>query len=287
MALALSAIVFPTPPALIEAWVLLGLALPFLAGVWGAACLYEGFVGFADTIAVSCRQSRECFLRRLILAWCGCYTLVTPLMIYTLWNHFSGGSRSGVKVAATVRRGATMRIQETIAFYLLFGAGVAAAMLLSSERRPFAERFFTTISAVIFWPLYLPLLLSRPATAAKLLADQNEPLDEMAAAIARVNTELDAALSSLDGWAEDVLVSERGRMTELRTALIAHAARIRSMDALWLDHPCPQRIELSLPTERRPYRGSGRRAGRSSPAKRSGPIAECGPSGGRPPAIAR
>ncbi len=125
-----------------------------------------------------------------------------------------------------------MRIQETIVFYLLFGAGVAGAMLLSSERRPFAERFFTTISAALFWPLYLPLLLSGPATAAKLPADQHEPLDEMAAAIARVNTELDAALSSLDGWAEDVLVSERGRMTELRTALIAHAARIRSMDAL-------------------------------------------------------
>jgi hypothetical protein len=125
-----------------------------------------------------------------------------------------------------------MRIQETIAFYLLFGAGVAGAMLLGFERRSFAERFFTTISAALFWPLYLPLLLSRPATPAKLSAAQNEPLDEMAAAIARVNTELDAALSSLDGWAEDVLVSERGRMTELRTALISHAARIRSMDAL-------------------------------------------------------
>jgi len=90
MALALSAIVFPTPPALIEAWVLLGLALPFLAGVWGAVCLYEGFIGFADTIPAACRQSRQCFLRRLIVAWCGCYTLVTPLMIYTLWIHFAG-----------------------------------------------------------------------------------------------------------------------------------------------------------------------------------------------------
>ena len=92
MALALSAIVFPTPPALVEAWVLLGLALPFLAGVWGAGCLYEGFVGFSDTIPASCRKNRECFLRRLILTWCGCYTFVTPLMIYTLWNHFSGAA---------------------------------------------------------------------------------------------------------------------------------------------------------------------------------------------------
>ena len=90
MALALSAIVFPTPPALVEAWVLLGLALPFLAGVWGAMCLYEGFICFADTIPAACRESRRCFLRRLILTWSGVYTFVTPLMIYTLWNHFSG-----------------------------------------------------------------------------------------------------------------------------------------------------------------------------------------------------
>ena len=90
MALALSAIVFRVSPATVEAWVGLGLALPFLAGVWGAACLYEGFVGFADTMPSACRADRECFLRRLILAWCGCYTLVTPLMIYTLWNYFAG-----------------------------------------------------------------------------------------------------------------------------------------------------------------------------------------------------
>jgi hypothetical protein len=86
MALALSAIVFNTAPSLVESWVMLGLALPFFAGVWGATCLYEGFVGLADTIPAACRTDRTCFLRRLILAWCGCYTLVTPLMIYTLWN---------------------------------------------------------------------------------------------------------------------------------------------------------------------------------------------------------
>ena len=56
-----------------------------------------------------------------------------------------------------------MRIQETIVFYLLLGGGVAGAMLPTAERRPFAERFFTTISASLFWPLYLPLLLSGPA----------------------------------------------------------------------------------------------------------------------------
>lgn len=91
MTLALSAIVFPASGELVEAWVVLGLSLPFLAGMWGAACLYEGFVGMADTIPAECRTSRACFLRRLIFTWCGCYTLVTPLMIYTLWSYFAGG----------------------------------------------------------------------------------------------------------------------------------------------------------------------------------------------------
>ena len=90
VALALSAIVFPSPEELIQSWVILGLTLPFLAGLWGAVCLYQGFVCLADTIPAQHRSRRECFLRRLILAWCGCYTFVTPLMIYTLWNHLGG-----------------------------------------------------------------------------------------------------------------------------------------------------------------------------------------------------
>jgi len=125
-----------------------------------------------------------------------------------------------------------MRLQETIAFYLLLGAGVAVAMLLNAERSTIVERLFLAITASLFWPLYVPLLLSRPAAPAGSLAERSEPSDDMAAAIAQVNTELDAALSSLDGWVENVLESERGRLSELRTALVAHAARIRAMDAL-------------------------------------------------------
>ncbi len=125
-----------------------------------------------------------------------------------------------------------MRLQETIAFYLLLGGGVAVAMLLNAERRTFADKLFLAITASLFWPLYLPLLLSRPAATAELAADQSEPKDDMAAAIAQVNTELDAALSSLDGWVENVLESEQGRLSELRTALVAHAARICAMDVL-------------------------------------------------------
>ena len=143
-----------------------------------------------------------------------------------------------------------MRLQETIAFYLLIGMGVAAAMLLNAERRTITDRVFVAITAAFFWPLYLPLLLSPPATAAKLPADNGEPLDEMAAAIALVNTELDAALSSLDGWVENVLESERGRLSELRTALVAHAARIRAMDAL-LASAAPAAIVAGETSDRR------------------------------------
>jgi len=67
----------------------LGLALPFVAGLWGMWSLYEGFVLLVDTLPAERRCSRECFLRRLILAWSCCYTAVTPVMIYTLWHTFS------------------------------------------------------------------------------------------------------------------------------------------------------------------------------------------------------
>lgn len=123
-----------------------------------------------------------------------------------------------------------MRLQETIAFYLLVGVGVAAALLLDSRRRGRLENLLLVLSAVLFWPMYLPLVLSRPAAETARVETPNPPCDEMAQAIARVNSELDAALSSLDGWAENVLESERGRLGELRLALVAHAARIRSMD---------------------------------------------------------
>lgn len=54
----------------------------------------------------------------------------------------------------------------------------------------------------------------------------------MAAAIARVDVELDTALSSLDGWAENVLAREKDRLVDLRAALASQAARIREMDVL-------------------------------------------------------
>lgn len=73
----------------VERAIYLGLLLPFVAGLWGVRTLYVGICSLADTIEHRRRQNRECFLQRLVLCWCTCYTAVAPLMIYWLWFHFS------------------------------------------------------------------------------------------------------------------------------------------------------------------------------------------------------
>lgn len=89
VAISLTALVFPNFVGLPMFWSAMGLLLPFIAGLWGAFDLYQGFVGLADTMPESHRCHRECFLRRLIFAWCGCFTFVTPVVIYSLWDLLS------------------------------------------------------------------------------------------------------------------------------------------------------------------------------------------------------
>lgn len=126
-----------------------------------------------------------------------------------------------------------MQLREALLCYLLVGTAVAVAAYLTEERSRRTERAFVTMTAWLFWPLYLPLLLSRRrAEAAKSAEPPAEPVDSLSAAIAQVDDELNAALSSLDGWAENVLARERDRLGELKIALSTQAARIREMDAL-------------------------------------------------------
>jgi hypothetical protein len=89
VAATLNTLIYTDNHALRVMLVSLGLLLPFIAGLWGALSLYRGFIGLADTIPAEFRRDRACLLRRLILAWSGCYTFVTPLVIYTLWQHLS------------------------------------------------------------------------------------------------------------------------------------------------------------------------------------------------------
>jgi hypothetical protein len=86
VAVVLGMIVFRAPVDVMEVVLNAGLALPFLAGLWGVWSVYRGFQGHADSLPPCRRERRGCFLRRLTFAWAAVYSAVTPVMIYTLWN---------------------------------------------------------------------------------------------------------------------------------------------------------------------------------------------------------
>ena len=90
VALALGMIVFEAPVEWLRLTIGLGLALPFMAGLWGVRSLYYGFVALSDTLPPDQRDARGVFLRRLTLAWAACHSAVTPVMIASLWRHLSG-----------------------------------------------------------------------------------------------------------------------------------------------------------------------------------------------------
>ena len=87
-AISMGMVIFSAPEWLLRGTLWLGLILPFIAGLWGTRSLYVGFAGLSDTMPPERRCRRECFLRRLVLSWSACYTAVTPVMIFTLWEYF-------------------------------------------------------------------------------------------------------------------------------------------------------------------------------------------------------
>jgi hypothetical protein len=134
-----------------------------------------------------------------------------------------------------------MNLATTALFYLLIGGAVAGAILVRPDRWSRGDRLFRATTAILFWPLYLPLLLqtnsrgNAPQTLASSNVDGSAPasLDpELSQAITQVEAELDLALGSLDGWSDSVLARERDRFTELRTAWRQQAARIGELDRL-------------------------------------------------------
>ncbi len=156
----------------------------------------------------------------------------------------------------------------TMIFYLAIGAGVAAAAFLAEERRSPARRGFRAATALVFWPLFLPILLARPGPEpVSSESTVDEPRDELREAIARVEAELDAAFSSLDGWAEDVLAHEAGRLRELRTALTVQAARIREMDRLLAGSESGSGLAGTIAAMPTPAAASGDRRSQSERAR--------------------
>jgi hypothetical protein len=90
VALILGAVIFPLNHEVVKPTLLVGLCLPFLAGLWGTRSLYVGFAERCDLMPAEFRAKRACFLRRLVLAWCACYTAIAPVMIATVWQNLGG-----------------------------------------------------------------------------------------------------------------------------------------------------------------------------------------------------
>jgi len=137
---------------------------------------------------------------------------------------------------------ALMNLSTTLFFYLVFGSTIAVAVHLTPAATSSGQRWFQTLTAVVFWPLYLPALLQRPANqvahpensgAIRSSGGDVGAADEMAAAIHQVETELDLALTSLGGWSDAVLTREQHRFEELRVAWHAQAAKIRELDRIF------------------------------------------------------
>ncbi len=124
-----------------------------------------------------------------------------------------------------------MGLSETMLFYFLIGLAVAVAVWIAAVDRP-NQRLFRAVTAVLFWPLYVPMLLTPEHVQEPRQDPTPPPADELSGKIAEVERELDAAFSSLDGWAEDALSRERDRIVELRSAWNSQADRIREMDHL-------------------------------------------------------
>jgi hypothetical protein len=120
---------------------------------------------------------------------------------------------------------------STLVIYVLIGAGVAVAVYLSDMARSPVQRGFQTAAGLVFWPLFLPLLLQRVQgqSAAPVVVP---PADELAKAIAQVETELNAALRSLGDWADWAWHGRANRTRELCQQWRTRAARIREMDRL-------------------------------------------------------
>jgi hypothetical protein len=125
--------------------------------------------------------------------------------------------------------GAMSLFGQTLILYLVVGAGVAGAVYLTARAGGRPGHWFLVATAVLFWPLYLPMLLSSARTAESSDAPPAPP-DELTVAISQVDAELAAALGSLDGWAEEVLIREKVRLRDLSAAWLAQARRIREMD---------------------------------------------------------
>lgn len=91
-AVSMGMVIFDADQTLLNTTLWFGLILPFVAGLWGTYSLYTGFEGICHTLPPERQYRRECFLRRLVVAWSAVYTAVSPVMIFSLWAWFQSAT---------------------------------------------------------------------------------------------------------------------------------------------------------------------------------------------------
>jgi hypothetical protein len=89
VAIAMGVAIFGASDVYVRATMLLGLVLPFIAGIWGTVAMHQAFSLLCNTMPANRAERRGCFLRRLVLSWSAIYTAVMPVMIYSVWEVLS------------------------------------------------------------------------------------------------------------------------------------------------------------------------------------------------------
>ena len=138
-----------------------------------------------------------------------------------------------------------MSLGQLLILHLMAGAGVAGAVYLATGQQASSLRWFQVVTALVFWPMYLPLLLQRKAkiTEQPATALLGRDLDRT---IAQVDEELGAALKNLEGKFGNALSREKAQLHELRGTWAEQARRIREIDQLLSQPEFAEPIASSL-----------------------------------------
>jgi len=128
-----------------------------------------------------------------------------------------------------------MSFASTLVLYLMLGTGVAGALLVRDGLQG-AAGATRLVTACLFWPIFVPVLLAplpaaQPDAAQAAISDAATG-DPIQTEIVRVESELKGALQTLDGWAEGALALEDARFDELSNAWRVQARRIRELGEL-------------------------------------------------------
>lgn len=123
-----------------------------------------------------------------------------------------------------------MGISETLVFYFVIGVGVAIAVLAVQSHAALLERLYLCMTAMLFWPLYLPVLLSSQKSS-PLRARVLSETDELSLLVAQVSDELDSAVLQTDGD-KQTTNGHASTINDLKAAWQAQTTRIHEMDSL-------------------------------------------------------